>query len=157
MRTNNYNCPALLSEAVTQMVDDSEIPLKAIARDLGMPYTSLYRKLDPADDAMKVEVDLLFPLTKLCLGDRPKEPPMSMIWLPSKFGFRLESGEAEPDKEDVRDEMLDDCKMLREFHESMRSGEHPAYVRQFLTRIHRELDESMTRYERNHAQNKEGK
>ena len=57
-----------------------------------------------------------------------------------------------PDKEDVRDEMLDDTNMLSDFHESIRREEHPNVVRKFWTAIHNDIDQSMTAYEIKHAQ-----
>ena len=51
------------------------------------------------------------------------------------------------DKEDVRDEMLDDCKLLREFHEAMRNGDHPNVVRKIYNAIHNEIDQSMKAYD----------
>ena len=42
----NFKGSMSMSEAVRRMVDDSGLPLKAIAAETGKGYTTLYRELD---------------------------------------------------------------------------------------------------------------
>ena len=46
----NFKGSMSMSEAVRRMVDDSGLPLKAIAAETGKGYTTLYRELDSEDD-----------------------------------------------------------------------------------------------------------
>lgn len=77
-----------LTDAVGRMIEASGTPVKAIAADIGKPYSTLCRELDPADDGAKIGVDTLFPLIRSCSGSAPEIPPGPLQWLASRLGFR---------------------------------------------------------------------
>ena len=62
----NFKGSMSMSEAVRRMVDDSGLPLKAIAAETGKGYTTLYRELDSEDDGAKIGVDTLPLLGCVC-------------------------------------------------------------------------------------------
>ena len=60
-----FNGSMSMSEAVRRMVDDSGLPVKAIAAETGKGYTTLYRELDSEDDGAKIGVDTEQAIEKL--------------------------------------------------------------------------------------------
>lgn len=145
MQISNYS----MSEAVERMVDECGRPVKAIAADIGKPYGTLKRELDLDDDGAKVGIDTLPLLIRACHGDAPKTPPMPLLVLAQRSGFRLVPESANPDKDDLRDECLDDCRELAEFHAMVREGRaHPNVVNQEAVRLTAEIMETAERYKR---------
>lgn len=96
-----------LTDAVGRMVETSGKPVKAIAADIGKPYTTLCREIDPADEGGKLGVDTLYPLCRTCCGERPETPPIPLLWLASRLGFRCvpvsrHCGDEDPSPDAVR-------------------------------------------------------
>ena len=56
MNTQDYNT---LTEVIESMIDEGEKPIKAIAAEIGKPYPTLKRELNPADDGAKLGADAL--------------------------------------------------------------------------------------------------
>ena len=81
----NFKGSMSMSEAVRRMVDDSGLPLKAIAAETGKGYTTLYRELDSEDDGAKIGVDTLPLLIRACCGDAPQEPPLPLVVLAARL------------------------------------------------------------------------
>lgn len=114
-----------ISSAVRRMVDDSGKPLRHLAAEVGKGATTFYRELDESDSGAKIGVDTLPLLIRACCGDSPEEPPLPLVVLAHRCGFRLVPCDAEPDKDDVRDECLDDARRLVAFHTLVREGRIP--------------------------------
>ena len=139
-----FNGSMSMSEAVRRMVDDSGLPLKAIAAETGKGYTTLYRELDSEDDGAKIGVDTLPLLIRACCGDAPQEPPLPLVVLAARFGV---SDDVQPDKDDVRDECLDDGQALAAFHRAVREGKaNPHTIEQMATELATEIAETSAAY-----------
>lgn len=142
-----FNGSMSMSEAVRRMVDDSGLPVKAIAAETGKGYTTLYRELDSEDDGAKIGVDTLPLLIRACCGDAPQEPPLPLVVLAARFGFRLVSDDVQPDKDDVRDECLDDGQALAAFHRAVREGKaNPHTIEQMAMELATEIAETSAAY-----------
>jgi len=150
MSKNDFFNNLPLSEVVSRMVDASGRPLKAIAGDVGMSYTSLYRQLDPNDDGAKIGVDALLPLIRACMGSAPYAvAPGPVLWLNSKTGYKAVSLEVTPSHDDVRDEVMDDLNRCNEFWQAVHEGKlPPEKVLPLHHAAQKELDETMESYRR---------
>ena len=145
-----------LSEVCARLVDESGLPLKAIAAESGKPYTTLYRELDSNDEGAKLGVDTLLLLIRAChmQGSRlgvwpPKTPPAPLLWLASKCGFKCVPIAAEPDHETLVEELLDDHEALVAFQKEARKGKlHPGKLAEFARRAQIEIDETLEQYRR---------
>ena len=120
--------------------------IKLLAPELDKEPSSLYGELNPYGDQSKAKLSFDDAIEAM----RTMHKFTALELAANSLGLRACPMDAMPDKEDVRDEMLDDCKLLREFHEAMRAGEHPNYVRKLFNAIHNELDQSMKAYDMQH-------
>lgn len=77
-----------LTDAVGRMLEESGKPIKAVSADMGKPYSTLCRELDPADEGAKLGVDTLYPLICSICGSTPETPPLPLQWLAARLGFR---------------------------------------------------------------------
>ena len=153
---NDYFNATPLSEVLARLVDDSGLPLKAIAAEIGKPYTTLYRELDGNDEGAKIGVDTALLLIRACympgskLGSwPPKTPPAPLMWLASKCGFSCQPLACEPDQDSVQEELLDDLQAVAAMQAAARQKElPPAMFLEFVRRAQIELEESGERYRR---------
>lgn len=120
--------------------------IKLLAPELDKEPSSLYGELNPYGDQSKAKLSFDDAIEAM----RTMHKFTALELAANSLGLRACPMDAMPDKEDVRDEMLDDCKLLREFHEAIRAGEHPNYVRKLFNAIHNELDQSMKAYDMQH-------
>lgn len=120
--------------------------IKLLAPELDKEPSSLYGELNPYGDQSKAKLSFDDAIEAM----RTMHKYTALELAANSLGLRACPMDAMPDKEDVRDEMLDDCKLLREFHEAIRAGEHPNYVRKLFNAIHNELDQSMKAYDIQH-------
>lgn len=148
-----------LSEVLSRLVDESGLPLKAIAAEIGKPYSTLYRELDGNDEGAKIGVDTAFLLIRACYmpGSRlgswpPQSPPAPLLWLASKCGFRCAPLNAEPDHASVSEEMLDDFQALSAMQALLRKGtEPPARIVELACQAQAEIEETVEQYRREWA------
>ena len=122
--------------------------IKLLAPELDKEPSSLYGELNPYGDQSKAKLSFDDAIEAM----RTMHKYTALELAANSLGKRVCPMDAMPDKEDVRDEMLDDTNMLSDFHESIRREEHPNVVRKFWTAIHNDIDQSMTAYEMKHAQ-----
>lgn len=128
-------------EAVEDMIEESGKPRKAIAEEIGKPYKTLMRELNSMDGGAKIGARDLVPLMRVCGGLQPLEH------LAARMGCRVVCLDAiQPDKEDIRDELLDDDPLLVAFRQCIRSEEHPEKVLRCLRELIRELEEDYALY-----------
>lgn len=120
--------------------------IKLLAPELDKEPSSLYGELNPYGDQSKAKLSFDDAIEAM----RTMHKFTALELAANTLGLRACPMDVMPDKEDVRDEMLDDCKLLREFHEAIRAGEHPNYVRKLFNAIHNELDQSMKAYDMQH-------
>ena len=100
MNTQDYNT---LTEVIESMIDEGEKPIKAIAAEIGKPYPTLKRELNPADDGAKLGADALLGIMASCGSIAPLE------WLADRLGNVVKPKEwAEPDKPTWEGESVDD-------------------------------------------------
>ena len=78
MNTQDYNT---LTEVIEAMIDEGEKPIKAIAAEIGKPYPTLKRELNPADDGAKLGADVLLGIMASCGSIAPLE------WLADRLGY----------------------------------------------------------------------
>lgn len=117
--------------------------IKKLAPELDKEPSSLYGELNPYGDQGKAKMSFDDAIEAMRIMRRYGALELAA----NTLGLRAFPADAMPDKEDVRDEMLDDCKLLREFHEAMRNGDHPNVVRKIYNAIHNEIDQSMKSYD----------
>lgn len=147
--SNDFFKDIPLSEVCARMVDDSGRPLKAIAAEIGKGYSTLYRELDAADEGGKLGVDTLLPLIRACVPAPFKSAPAPLLWLNSKCGFKAVPLCAEPDHDDVRDEVLDVLHSLDAFQTAIRNGKNsPARIAKLGRALQAEVDEAIEQYRR---------
>lgn len=122
--------------------------IKRLAPELDKEPSSLYGELNPYGDQGKAKLSFDDAIEIMRITCRYAALELAA----NELSLRVCPADAIPDKEDVRDEMLDDCKLLRDFHEAMRNGDHPNVVRKIFNAIHNEIDQSMKAYDLHHSQ-----
>ena len=127
----------VLSEAVRKY------GIKKIAPELDKEPSSLYGELNPYGDQSKAKLSLDDAIEAM----RLTKNYAALELIAAELGMRVCPVDSMPDKEDVRDEMLDDTNMLSDFHESIRREDHPNVVRKIYNAIHNEIDQSMKSYD----------
>lgn len=117
--------------------------IKKIAPELDKEPSSLYGELNPYGDQSKAKLSLDDAIEAM----RLTKNYAALELIAAELGMRVCPVDSMPDKEDVRDEMLDDTNMLSDFHESIRREDHPNVVRKIYNAIHNEIDQSMKSYD----------
>lgn len=135
----------LFSDVIRHMVDESGVPMKAIAASAGKTYKTLLRELDNDDDMAKLGVDTL-PLVMESCRNGSTEPPIALVWLAEAFGFHLVPTDASPDKNTLQDEMLDDYKCVVDLHNAMKRWDHPTIIDALATAAHADINQSVAFY-----------
>lgn len=73
-----------LTRIVHNIVLDNPVPAKALAKEIGKPYSTLLREINPYDTGAKLGVETLLQIMK-CTGNvKPLE------YMAEQMGFRLE-------------------------------------------------------------------
>lgn len=73
-----------LTQIVHMVVLDNPIPAKALAKEIGKPYSTLLREINPYDTGAKLGIETLLQLMKTTGNTRPLE------YMASQMGYRLE-------------------------------------------------------------------
>ena len=73
-----------LTKIVHSVVLDSHIPAKALAKEIGKPYSTLLREINPYDTGAKLGVETLFQIMQQTGNYTPLEYMADML------GFKLE-------------------------------------------------------------------
>nr|DAQ79433.1 MAG TPA: regulatory protein [Caudoviricetes sp.] len=139
MNTQDYNT---LTEVIEAMIDEGEKPIKAIAAEIGKPYPTLKRELNPADDGAKLGADALFGIMASCGSIAPLE------WLADRLGYVVRrKGWAEPDRSSWGEEMADVQEAIGEMASRMIRREHPSLVDNASELVKIQLDQACAKYE----------
>ncbi|WP_428562452.1 MAG: phage regulatory CII family protein [Solidesulfovibrio sp. DCME] len=121
-----------IQDLILRMVHNSLRPIKSIAEEVGKPYSTLMRELDPEDRGAKLGVEMLLPLMRACDSTLP------LRFLAEGMGHRVVSvRDIEPDKPTFHEELLDTYQALTAYHRAMlegRSVEEVAKRREVLIR-----------------------
>ncbi len=135
-----------LSEVIARMVDDSGRPLKAIAAEIGKGYSTLYRELDSNDEGAKIGVDSLQPIIRACIRHPLVSPPPPLMWLNSKNGFKAVPLTASPDRDDIRDELLDVHTAINAVNDAREKGIGPEGMLALVREAQFQLDQFAEKY-----------
>lgn len=102
--------------AIREMVRASDKPAKALAKEIGKPYSTFMRELSQGDKGAKLGVEMLLPLMQACASILP------LRFLASRMGCRVV-----PLTEDtpqyaasLPEELLDSCDALAAYHRAIR-------------------------------------
>lgn len=142
MNTQDYNT---LTEVIEAMIDGGEKPIKAIAADIGKPYPTLKRELNPADDGAKLGADALLGIMSSCGSIAPLE------WLADRLGYVVKRKDwAEPDRATWGEEMADVQEAFGVMASHMLKKSHPSEVESDSGEVKTQLDQAVTRYGRSY-------
>ena len=94
--------PHGITEVIAQMVQESDRPAKALARELGKPYSTFMRELSGNDSGAKFGVEQLLPLMQAC------DSVLPLRYLAARMGCRVAALEnAAPGRATLHEELLD--------------------------------------------------
>ncbi|MYL85184.1 hypothetical protein GTA51_18965 [Desulfovibrio aerotolerans] len=106
-----------IRNVILEMIQNCPKPIKVVAAEIGKPYSTLMRELDPEDRRAKLGVEMLLPLMQACNGAAP------LRHLAEAMGYRLVSNrEITPDKPTFHEELLDTYQALVDYHRAMLEG-----------------------------------
>lgn len=144
MRNEKYNT---LTEVISAMIENGATPIKAIAAEIGKPYSTLKRELNPDDDMAKLGADVLLGIMRSCGSVAPLE------WLAERLGYVLRPANwSEPDKPTWAEEHAQDSGKMGLMASLMERGAHPAEVERQAVLLKDEIDQTATRYRRQYEQ-----
>lgn len=133
--------PQELQRVILEMVQNASQPIKNIAEQVGKPYSTLMRELDPDDKGAKLGVDMLLPLMQACNSVAP------LRYLAGMMSHRVSSTmEIIPDKQTFHEELLDTYEALVEYHRAMLKGESIDVVAEHRELLIRSLKEDFVAY-----------
>ncbi|MGE4194698.1 MAG: phage regulatory CII family protein [Pseudodesulfovibrio sp.] len=133
-----------LTEIIRDMVFNSGVPTKSVAKDLGKPYTTLLRELNPDDESCKLGADLVGPIMAACGDVTP------LRHLACLMGFTLCQLEGlTPDKPTLADELNDDLQAVASYHRALLDDSASVErVMELLEQAKAELEENFVIYRR---------
>ena len=77
-----------LTKIVHSMILESHIPAKVLAKEIGKPYSTLLREINPYDSGAKLGVETLLQLMQITGNIEPLE------YMAEALGYRVESKHA---------------------------------------------------------------
>lgn len=126
---------------IYDMARGSPKSIKSIAEEIGKPYSTLMRELDPGDRGAKLGVELLLPLMKACNSIAP------IRFMAGAMHYRVASTRAiHPDKASFHEELLDTYQALVEYHRAMIEGQKVEVVAEYREVLIRQLKEDFAAY-----------
>lgn len=135
--------PTTILDILSEMVRASGKPAKALARELGKPYTTFMRELSASDRGAKFGVELLLPLMQACGSILP------LRYLASRMECRVVSlREVTPDKDTLHEELLDSYAALAHYHRAILKKEPPERVAELREQVIRQVQEDFVAYAR---------
>lgn len=126
-------------DAIEEMIETSGKPRKAIAEEMGKPYTTLMRELNPADDGAKFGVLDLVRMLSVCGGIQPLQH------LAARCGCRVVCIDAQPDGRDMQDELVQALDAVSEYMQAVNAGEGYVGIGPKLERAIKELEDIFAR------------
>ena len=148
-RDSNKWSGTTLVDAVGRMIEDSGKPVKAIAADIGKPYSTLCRELDPEDEGAKLGAEVLYPITLSVCGPRPGVAPPPLEWFAHRLHFTVHPfGCEEPDAPTFHEEAMQDGQAKSKAEMLMLSAAHPNLVDQAYAETWTEMRQTAARYRR---------
>lgn len=140
MGNENYNT---VTEVAANMADSCGRPMKAIAAEIGKPYSTVRRELNPDDDMAKLGADTLLGLMQSCGSIAPLE------WMADRLGYVVKRKDwAEPDRATWGEEMADVQEAFGVMASCMLKKRSPGDVEDSASEVKTQLDQATTRYRR---------
>jgi len=136
--------PKTIMTAIREMVRASAKPAKALAKEIGKPYSSFMRELSQADRGAKFGVEMLLPLMQACDSILP------LRFLAAHMDCRVVSlREVTPDKDSLHEELLDSYEALSQYHRAIRDKVPLERVAELREVVLRQVQEDFVAYARN--------
>ncbi len=130
-----------LMKVILDMVQNSPKPIKVVAEEIGKPYSTLMREIDPEDRRAKLGVETLLPLMRACGSTAP------LRFLAEAMDHRLVSNrDITPDKPTFHEELLDTYQALVDYHRAMLEGQSVEAVGKRRESLIRQLKEDFAFY-----------
>ena len=140
MGNENYNT---VTEVAANMADSCGKPMKAIAAEIGKPYSTVRRELNPDDEMAKLGADTLLGLMQSCDSIAPIE------WMADRLGYVVKRKDwAEPDRATWGEEMADVQEAVGIMASCMLKKSSPEVVEGASGEAKTQLDQATTRYRR---------
>jgi hypothetical protein len=138
--------PKTILSAIREMVRTSGKPAKALAKEIGRPYSSFMRELSQTDRGAKFGVELLLPLMQACDSILP------LRFLAAHLDCRVVSlREVTPDKGTLHEELLDSYEALARYHRAIRDRQPLERVAELREAVLRQVQEDFVAYARKDA------
>jgi len=123
------------------MVLTAPRPAKALAEELGKPYSTFMREINAGDTGAKLGVETLVPLMQAC------ESIMPLRYLASRMQCRVVSmREVVPGKPTLLEELLDTYPMLSEYHRAILAKQSIEEVAELREQVIRQVQEDFVAY-----------
>lgn len=130
-----------LYDVIREMVLTAPKPAKALAEELGKPYSTFMREINAGDTGAKLGVETLVPLMQAC------ESIMPLRFLASRMNCRVVSmREVVPDKPTLLEELLDTYPMLSEYHRAILAKQPMEEVAELREQVIRQVQEDFVAY-----------
>lgn len=125
-----------LLEICHDIAFNGQKPAKVVAEELGKPYGTFCRELNPADEGAKLAAEALIPLMNSTGRNDPLE------YLAHRRGFRLvKHADREPDAKDMAEECLQGFRAVATFIEKADENIPYTVLSRFLADATKELED----------------
>ncbi len=102
---------------IRAMVLEGGKPAKEVAREVGKPYPTLLREINPTDPSAKLGVELLVPLMRACNSVLP------LRHMAASMGHRVTAlPEEDASGRSLPERLLDSYEVLVRYHRAIREG-----------------------------------
>lgn len=140
--TQEHIIEAVQTAAHNYAKGESVSGIRKLAMEMDMSPSSLGNALNPYADRSVVKLGLeqaFFIMQRT--GD-----VNALDFMAYALGYTLQAIRAVPDKDDIRDEMLDDSNHLAMFQQVVRDGEHPSIILHTAKSAKEEIDQTVELY-----------
>jgi len=127
--------------AIREMVRASGKPAKALAKEIGKPYSTFMREISQGDTGAKFGVEMLLPLMQACASILP------LRFLASRMDCRVVSlEEVQPKRPSLHEELLDSYDAMAAYHRAIREQAPLETVAELRERVIRQVQEDFVAY-----------
>lgn len=128
-------------DVIRDMVLTAPKPAKALAEELGKPYSTFMREINADDSGAKLGVEMLVPLMLAC------DSIMPLRYLASRMHCRVVSMRGVvPDKPSLLEELLDTYPALSEYHRAIMGKASLEDVAKLKEEVIRQVQEDYVAY-----------
>lgn len=130
-----------LYDVIREMVLTAPRPAKALAEELGKPYSTFMREINAGDSGAKLGVETLIPLMQAC------DSVMPLRYLASRLKCRVVSlREVVPGKPNLTEELLDTYPVLSDYHRAILSKQPLEDVAELREQVIRQVQADFVAY-----------